>query len=646
MSLYLAKKTSKGSPATSAFTTRGITDFTQAKLSDLNVTAVPFTEQVAYAGYSQNLEAFLYAKALNARVFCTLQEYPIPDTWVPTVPIPLPSVILRLNQARPSQVMQAKINAILEKLKGEKVELGKGNPTFIIKAPSFKALRLGLPPLSASNVPFSSGNASSPAGFYAAKLIQLIDLFLCVQTYEFKGVAEGEDEFTQRKEIVTKGPRYYPGDLSDLPGNSTKKRKLAENGSFEITDTEFMAGYDDATKDQWTRFPMDNTVLTAKPSPHQSSYNYGSPQDVPQKPGFFFPYFDGMLVPDTQFIREVTISLFFRCIGTKETTAKQAWKSFHQDIHTLSQTTSGMVIAHILAGCRLALQGQGRLFLVFDEDAYKGFALLGDQFDIYIGRSCLHPMTAPLLQEELAKVVTRLGSAKMLKGLGESKGMMEVDEERLLVSSAYTAEVLVFLRDLTTPLSKEELENVRISLSRLHFQKNFLAFNAVNIKKALEDISTLDTSSDTPFYIPHSSWKNIEDPIYQILGRFGPNTISFFNSKGTSIEIKPSVAAGQAVIFSPTTVKGRILVYEKPIHVACQEMVKVIHSGHVWQDEGERAAGQRAHTFMDGLRVMISEGLIALRDHVDFGRSPLGGVDKVDLEPRFAPKEDIDLDDF
>jgi hypothetical protein len=646
MSLYLAKKVTRGSPATSAFTTRGINTFTQAKLSDLNVTAVPYVEQIAYAGYVQNLEAFLYAKAINARVFCTLQEYPIPDEWVPTVPIPLPPIVLRINTAKPLKPFQDKLTAILEKLNGEKVELGKGNPTYIIKNPSYKALRVGLPPISASNVPFVTEHASSTSGFYAAKIIQLIDLFLCVQTYEYKGELDEENEFNARKEIVTKATPRYPGDLSETPGNSAKRRRLTEEGTFETTTVEFMAGYSEATKSAWTKTSMDQSVLTAKPSPHSSSYNYGGPQDVPFKPGFFFPYFDGMLVPDTGFIRECVISLFMRSIGTKELDVKSAWKSFHQDIHTFSQTTSGMVVTHILAGCRLALQGQARLFLVFDEDSYKGFTLLGEQFDVYIGRSCLHPITAQNLKAELAKVATRRGSAQMLKSIGEAKGMMVVDEDKLMASSAYVVEVLVFLRDLEAPLNKEELEQVRMALSRLHFQKKFLAFSPANIKAALEDISQEYTRPDVPFYISHSAWKDIENPIHQILARFGPNSISFFNSKGTAVEIKSSIAAGQSVLFSPVSTKGRVLVYEKPLNVAYQEMVKVVKSGYVWQDEGERAAGQRAHTFVDGLRVTLAEGLISLRDHVSFGTVPLGGVSKDDLEPRFAPKDDINLDDF
>lgn len=646
MSIYLAKVTSKAAPPTTAFTTRNISGYTQAKPSELNIFAKPLSDQLAYAGYVQSLEAFLYATQTERKVFCSAPEYPLDSDYLPSVPIPLPLIVMRLNKTTLNGVQQAAINTIMEKIQGEKKEM-KGAPVYTISKVSFKALRVGLPPKSSPNTPFIDGHCSPQAGYHTARIIQCIDLFLRTQTYEYKGEGK-ETEFNKRKEMMTTQGLYKAGTIGEK--KNVKRIRVNEEGKWLYKESEGFSSEevpDLKGEDRRTKIIMDGAVLSAKPSPHKSSYNYGSPSDVPNKPGLFFPYFDGLMVPDTAFIRDVVSSLFFRNLGSEGVSCQDAWKAFRTDIATLSQTTSGGIITHILAGCRLALQGQARLFLVFDVETYKGFCLLGDQFNIHIGRSCIVPVSADLLKDELSKVVTKSASAQALSELLDKYLALgeECHVDNLISSSSYLADKLDQVAN-SGEIPTEEMKEMSLALSRLHFQKKFLSISPTNILQALACVATETVDDSVPFYIPLTGWKGISTPTYKALARFGPNSISFYNAKGTGIAIPTSISKENGVVFSPIDVKGRVLVYEKPIKVCVTEMERVIRAGQIWQDEGERAAGQRANVFYDGERVTVAKALLELRHSSIFDTQKEKAVKESNSTPDFKPTDTFDINDF
>jgi hypothetical protein len=628
MSIFLAKAVTKGSPPTPPFLTRNIDNYTQSKPSDLTIFAKPTNVQLAYAGYQKNFEAFLFATESGKKIFCSLEEYPISTGYSPSVPIKYPPIVFRAASRDPK--LLEKIRGVIKPMGGKEEKLGKGNPCFTIANPSFKAARLGIRTICAPQSPFLALHASAQSAYWAARLHQLVDLFLRVQTYENKGIEE--ERFHKRYTNISNSKLMQSGDLSKDIGAAIKRRKLNDKGKYDMEDINtFPLIYGDEEKKVWTDLRPEEAVLHAKPSVHKSSYNYGSPSDVPKKPGRFFPYFDGMIIPDTTFIRDVVSEIFFRNLGADGTSCKDAWKQFRTDIATYSQTQSGMEMTHILAGCRLALHGQARLFLVFDEDSYKGFCLLGSEFHLYIGRSCLDPLPSDELVKILADVATRSGSASMLKIVAESQAGWplgeEIEVEKLMESSRYVAEVLVKLQALE--LGEDDMKTVTRSLAHLHFQKKFLSFSPTNIKDSLIEIADLTfegrgPSSDRPFYIPLKGWSHLGDPIYQILARFGPNSISFFNSKGVRYPIPKEIGSVNSTVFQPAATQQRIFVYEKPVQTCVVEMMKVIRGGEIWQDEAERAGGQRAHVFNQTERVTIAEGLTELHTHWAFEQLPVG----------------------
>jgi len=646
MSITLAKQSSKASPATAPFISRGLTSFTSAKLSELTIFAKPIGEQYAYGGYKQNIEAFLWATYKGTKVFTGGEEYPVGEDYIPTVPIPLPKIIIRTNLPKDQT---AKLNSIMSKVGGVKREM-KGPPVYEVSSPSFKAAITGLKSIAADNSPFIDHFCNPNAASFAARIIQCIDLFLRVQTYDYKGDEEKMNPFYERIEALTPHKIYYPSSyLGDLGDRVLKKRRVDSAGNMEDVEMEQCPKTIPDKYDALNHMKsIGGTVAVAKPSPHKSSYNHGSPSDVPFKPGFFFPYFEGMNVPDTSFIRDVVGRLFFRNLGSNTTSPKDTWKYFRMDISTFSQTDSGMITSHILAGCDMALNGQARLFLVFDVETYKGFCLLGAQFDVYIGNVCVHPLSATDLRTELSKVITREGSATQLASLLNKYTPMgdEPSANNILTSSRYLAHYLEMVNDVEDK-DDEDMEAMRRLVGKLAFQRHFQTFSPRNITAAIQSILEPESSEEVPFFISLKDWSNIDNSVYQALARFGPNSFSFISSKGTEIQIPESIAKDQHVVFSPPEVKGRILVYEKPLKLCIQDFDKVLRKGAVMQDEGERAAGQRAYTFWGKERSQLAEGLLLFRGIPGFcvAEGPEEKGKKRKEKAEAIPKE-VDLDDI
>jgi len=647
MSIILAKQSSKASPTTAPFSTRGLTSYTSAKLSEITVFAKPISEQFAYAGYKHNLESFLWSTMKGEKVFTGGEEYPIRDDYIPTVPIPLPKVIIRTNLPRDQG---AKLESIMSKVGGVKREM-KGSPVYEVSSPSFKAAISGLKSIAAENSPFIDHFCNPHSASHAAKIIQCIDLFLRTQTYDYKGhEEEKKNGFYERIEAITPHKIYYPStDLAALGDRVQKRRRVTTDGKYEEMEVEMVPSTIPDKYDAINHMrSVGGSVAIAKPSPHKASYNFGSPSDVPFKPGFFFPYFEGMNIPDSSFIRDIVGRLFFRCMGSDSVTPKNAWKGFRQEISTYSQTDSGMILAHILAGCDMALSGQARLFLIFDVETYKGFCLLGAQLDVYVANVCVHPLNAEELRAELATVITRQGSALQLATLLDKYTPMgdEPSATNILSSLKYLAHYLEMVEEVE---DKDEADVVamRSLVGKLAFQRHFQSFSPRNITAAIQSVLEPESSEEVPFFIGLKDWSNISNPLYQALARFGSNSFSFIASKGVEVEIPESIAKDQHLVFSPQEVKGRVLVYEKPLKQCVNDFEKVMRKGMIMQDEGERAAGQRAYTFWGKERVQLAEGLLLFRGMPEFrvAADPKAEAAKRKEKGSAIPKE-VDLDDI
>jgi hypothetical protein len=183
MSVYLAKPTSHGAVRSQAFSARSIPNFTTVKISEIPQLCKATSVELAFSGYKDSIEAFLYATALNARVNTQAGFFPLPD-FNPSIPLKLPPVVFRL----PSKASDANHRAILDKFQHCEIKalpVGKGAQGYVMTRPTWNdysaAQRLGTPQTT------SPGDCIQVEAIPALRtLIKCIELFLRTNTYYYR----------------------------------------------------------------------------------------------------------------------------------------------------------------------------------------------------------------------------------------------------------------------------------------------------------------------------------------------------------------------------------------------------------------------------------------------------------------------------
>lgn len=179
---------------TAPFMARGL-NLAPAKMGDIEIFSKPTSNQIAYEVYRGNIEAFLYATATQRRVLMGAKDYPFPDTYVPTIPLPLPKTIFALGEEKKlAPASRATLEKAIEKMEGQSRDLqGKAGKVYLLDKPIFSAIRRTLPPLAPRNVPYVVGYASIHASKAATYLYQGVEAFLATHTYDYKGPKEPID---------------------------------------------------------------------------------------------------------------------------------------------------------------------------------------------------------------------------------------------------------------------------------------------------------------------------------------------------------------------------------------------------------------------------------------------------------------------
>jgi hypothetical protein len=231
MMFHLARQVAGGLYATASFIARNITGHTVASPSDLTVFGKPSGQQIAYDGYSKNIEAFICATSLGKKLYCDQPHYPINADHIVKVPIQLPRTVF----APKTKQSEEGERRVLEAAKGmgiEKRVIGKG-AVFTIERPTIEflgKLRKIVPDNCAAVTDYSQYGATLQ--FYW--LIQCVDLFLATNTYAYKQsdyemedpkLADGKTNIT----IDYLGSGFWGNGCSKTV-KASKRQKRAEGG--------------------------------------------------------------------------------------------------------------------------------------------------------------------------------------------------------------------------------------------------------------------------------------------------------------------------------------------------------------------------------------------------------------------------------
>jgi hypothetical protein len=594
--IFLSSPASGSARPTLAYSQRGLTDITICRLSEIAVFGIARFVQAAYAGYRAAIDAFCCATQSKYTRSTNMTIFPIMAFHDFTIPIPFPRIICQLAK-KPTDTFLKTFLEGLSRVNGRKIDAGKGNPVFVLDQPDYATYQK-IKPLMNSSSPQREGYAQMIAIEWAGVFISFIQSFLATNTYEFKLVPESDETkgFGKSHRLGITGSFRRAG----LTLEASKKMKLKDGGdAYANGGTKTDDEPNDLTPNQGEYVLLTSSVLVAKPSPHPASNNYGPPSKVPNKGGLLFPYFEGMIAGDPRFLRQMASLYLVRCLSTKNLEeSKDNFKLLRDDIASFAYTASGLIVQHIMMGIHLALQTQTILFLIFEE-GYRGFTLLGQEFEVFFHGRWMKPLSASDLRKEVESIQTKkmdLGLlASLLAGCKDINGDNIIPDVERLSSRPYLGSLLAVI---DTEKHEDTCKEITTILSRILPGADYFTFKPENITWALDSLHKLpEDISGWPMYIPQTGWGHCGDDTYRVMACFGPRSFSFRNSKGTEIVIPVAASDKDPYDVKSENPLKKFIIYEKPILQCVQDMRDFRNKGSMRMDLAERAGPVRGQTY-------------------------------------------------
>jgi hypothetical protein len=398
--------------------------------------------------------------------------------------------------------------------------------------------------------------------------------------------------------------------------------------------------------------PGQDAVLVAKPSPKPYQASLGSVSEVPNEPGLVFPYFHGMLVADTAGLRSLTSKLFFRNFGaTTDSDAREGFQNFRNNAGIIATSPIGAVIGHILKGFEMALDGQAHCFLMFDDEEYLGFCLLGDHFYVHNGTAWMMPVSAEDLRGELHNIATHesnlVAIVEVLSQTRDLRGDAIMVEKEEIDTPVGLLDTLAVVDES----QGEQVKQLGKLIQNLHFKGGFFELGPQSIVWALEKLSNDRDSSlaDRNLYIPLSDWQDCDTREFQVFAAFGPRAFHFLNRRGTRVPV-PKSDEDVDIMASmsgepPKMTFPYMLAYPCTVAEAVKKWEMLKETGTLILDFEERAQGSRALRWNGQSRDLIWAKLKELAyNHVFDSKAKEGKGKGVIRGTKRKVPEDFDLD--
>lgn len=613
--IYLAKQAVGGLFATAAFLARSITNHTVTSPSDLNIFGKPVSKQIAFDGYSSNIEAFICATSVKTKLYCDQPHYPINTSKEVTVPIGLPRTVFTFKN-KGSEAGEAKMMEAAKDMGIEKRIVGKG-VVYTIEKPTIEflgKLRPAVPDACLNVTDYSQYGATLQ--FYW--LTQVVDLFLATNTYSYRPSHFEEEEPKADGQHPSSVVEYY-GSMLWGSGCSKeiarKKRKLASGWEDRtLVDPSQEAGYDSGVK-------MSSAVFVAKPSPLPSKTSWGAPAECPNSKGIHFPYFEGLSHSDTAYMRRLVHKRFFRNLGSSAIDPKEAYKQFRTTIGPAATTPQGRIMNHILFGIDLALDTQTQLYLLFDGKHYYGFNLLGGYFSIW-SDGWREPAEEAELQNIMARYRTHDGSMKELIKLFRAPGCVKAEGIKIKNSIRSSQEICSVLGAIDQEKSAPEvIMRIQEMVGNLVFDGVYRNLSAKMLEEAVDELlGNEDVLEELQVYVPKDKavWKLLASPYYVPIASFGARSFSLIDRGGKATEVQLVASKFKAKLGKEDKadkVKDGLPFFEKPIGECLSDWARLVETGKARINFQERAVGSRGFLVRgEGLTSIIAIFEAALSD--------------------------------
>jgi hypothetical protein len=120
--------------------------------------------------------------------------------------------------------------------------------------------------------------------------------------------------------------------------------------------------------------------------------------------GTLFPYFPGLLIPDKDYVYNMTFKYLFRCLHDDPAEAHSKIKQMRQPLRFMASLPSGLVQAHMFMGIDLAITSQSAVQFLVDNTTYKGFTLINPDMRTLHRNTVIEPATAADLTSQVRQL--------------------------------------------------------------------------------------------------------------------------------------------------------------------------------------------------------------------------------------------------
>lgn len=350
-----------------------------------------------------------------------------------------------------------------------------------------------------------------------------------------------------------------------------KKVKLDDNGMDIGDDDDDDTYWDDMQEALFGQ--AESKVPKAKPSTIPANIS-GSFSAMPTLPGLVFPYFEGMISNDTAFVASIIRTYFLECLGGDREAVIGGYKDVKLHMGLIAGTLTGRILQHMFLGVKLAIEGQARLFPIFNGSRYVGFTLHGWYFTVSLDGYVHSPVTYDKLVQEvksidehnvaLSKILDRLSKLKMIS-TGKLIGKATLMTEKAGCTNPRYLATLIRKFKLDDG-EKEEIEKLATSLS---FPQRFWTIDNKTIIKAIDLLlSGSFPPLDAPMYTRGGTYTT-DDPKLSTFAMFGDQAFSLRLTGGESRLVPKDIASD--VLFKTYRGKNGKETTPKPVFVIAKK---------------------------------------------------------------------------
>jgi len=568
MPLYFGHKNAKGLAVSPALQSLGV-DMLRAAPSSVGIIARPLVTQPGYASYVNHLPAFMKAYNEQKTIPLDRQGYPASLSMDQCINIGNPPLVVDFGGPVPSGHIDTLNDIGFERIKVQRTDNIIRFPAVTIN--QVRKIR-NMNPSVTTPAPVNTVNLSAFDSWVL--VVRVLSNLLLAHTYP---AFRDDEHLIEEIDSLTEDIKRKVHPVSE---SSISKRQKGASGKARTVgeEDEDMDDDDDAIPTE----PAADVILNrAKPSSKQYA-GWGTPSDLPNASGLFFPFLPELCTYDTTTVPSLIEDYLFQSLGDTPERQMDRMEKIRSAWGIIGKTDAGNVAAHLSKVILLSLKSQARAFPFVIDGVYQGCVLSGSRLFVGLHGKVHRPLPYDKLQEETGTYHMHSIVLDQIKVLCDAEWNKEPTTMRELREEL-----------LSESISEEDRDQIRKLAVHLHFRgERFLAVNAQTLMAIIRDIASPEALENTKLPMHHSALFS-RDKVYVSLSAFGYQAPSFMIENCPRVPLVSSKA--------PTTLVMR----QKPLDIATMDWKNMLESKEMRNNPRNLSRANRDRSVVGNDKVVL-----------------------------------------